>query len=103
MVRPLAAWVGLAGSRLKRPQRALIGWFGVRGAGSVYYLAYALSHGVPGPLGEELTRLTLTVVAASVVAHGVSVTPLMNLYGRTRASAREGERPGAEDHLAAHR
>jgi NhaP-type Na+/H+ or K+/H+ antiporter len=83
-VRPLATWVGLMGSGLAGPQRRLIGWFGVRGAGSVYYLAYALTRGVPEPLAAELTRLTLTVVAASVVVHGVSVTPLMTLYGRMR-------------------
>ena len=62
----------------------LVGWFGVRGAGSVYYLAFALSRGLPEPLAGELTRLTLTVVAASFVLHGISVTPLMNLYGRMR-------------------
>lgn len=83
-VRPLATWIGLVGSGLKWPQRALVGWFGVRGAGSVYYLAYAHAHGLSGPLADELTRLTLTAVAASVVLHGVSVTPLMSLYSRMR-------------------
>jgi NhaP-type Na+/H+ or K+/H+ antiporter len=83
-VRPLATRVGLIGSGLKWPRRALVGWFGVRGAGSVYYLAFAITHGLPEPLAGELTRLTLTVVAASVVLHGVSATPLMTLYGRMR-------------------
>lgn len=84
VVRPLATWAGLLGSGLRWPQRALIGWFGVRGAGSVYYLAFVLVRGVPAPVADELTRLTLTTVAASIVLHGVSVTPLMNLYGRAR-------------------
>ena len=83
-IRPLAAWAGLLGSRMRWPQRALVGWFGVRGAGSVYYLAYALTRGLAEPLAAELARLTLTTVAASIVLHGVSVTPLMNLYGRMR-------------------
>ncbi|HYH68472.1 MAG TPA: cation:proton antiporter [Urbifossiella sp.] len=83
-VRPLATWAGLLGSSMKVPQRALVGWFGVRGAGSVYYLAFALTHGLPEPVAGELTRLTLTAVAASVVLHGVSVTPLMSLYARMR-------------------
>jgi NhaP-type Na+/H+ or K+/H+ antiporter len=86
-VRPLATWVGLIGSGLRWPQRALVGWFGVRGAGSVYYLTYAATHQLPDPLAGELTRLTLTVVAASVVLHGVSVTPLMTLYSRVRGRA----------------
>lgn len=83
-VRPLATWAGLIGSGLRAPQRALVGWFGVRGAGSVYYLAFAVTHGLPEPVAADLTRLTLTAVAASVVLHGISVTPLMNLYGRGR-------------------
>ena len=80
VVRPLAIFVSLAGSRVDLPQRALMGWFGVRGVGSVYYLAYALTHGVPADVGRPLAELTLMVVAASVVAHGISVTPLMHRY-----------------------
>ncbi|WP_439627760.1 cation:proton antiporter [Gemmata sp.] len=82
-VRPVAVWIGLVGSGVTGHQLRLIGWFGVRGAGSVYYLAYALTHGLPEPLASEISRLTLTTVAVSVVVHGISVTPLMNLYGRT--------------------
>ena len=29
-----------------RPQRRLIGWFGIRGIGSIYYLMYAIKHGL---------------------------------------------------------
>jgi NhaP-type Na+/H+ or K+/H+ antiporter len=82
-VRPVAVWIGLLGSGVTGHQRRLIGWFGVRGAGSVYYLAYAITHGLPEPLAGELARLTLTTVAVSVVVHGISVTPLMNAHGRT--------------------
>jgi NhaP-type Na+/H+ or K+/H+ antiporter len=56
----------------------------------VYYLAYAVNHGVQESLAAELTSLTLTVVAASVVLHGVSVTPLMTLYGRMRERRQGG-------------
>ena len=48
LVRPLSVAVGLAGSSLTSPaQRRLIGWFGIRGIGSIYYLSYALNHGLP--------------------------------------------------------
>jgi NhaP-type Na+/H+ or K+/H+ antiporter len=82
VIRPAAVWVALIGSRSTRMQRALMCWFGIRGVGSLYYLAYALTHGVGGTPAHELTALTLTTVAASVALHGVSVTPLMNAYGR---------------------
>ncbi|VTU00903.1 sodium:proton antiporter : Sodium/proton antiporter, CPA1 family OS=Dechloromonas aromatica (strain RCB) GN=Daro_2072 PE=4 SV=1: Na_H_Exchanger [Gemmataceae bacterium] len=97
VVRPVATSAGLIGSGLRGPQRALVGWFGVRGAGSVYYLAFAVTHGLPGPLAAELVGLTLTVVAASVVLHGVSVTPLMTLYGRVRRRDRSPARPARRD------
>lgn len=84
IARPTATFIGLIGSKLRRPQRALIGWFGVRGAGSVYYLTYALVRGVPEPFATQLVQLTITVVAASVILHGISVTPLMTLYKQVR-------------------
>jgi NhaP-type Na+/H+ or K+/H+ antiporter len=76
-VRPLATMVALFGTKLTRRQRRFIAWFGVRGVGSMYYLAYALAHGVSGPTAQMLADATLVVVAASIVVHGLSVTPLM--------------------------
>lgn len=90
-VRPLAVWVGLLGSRTTGFQRRLIGWFGIRGAGSVYYLLYAVTHGLAGPHADLLIRLTLATVAASIVVHGLSVTPLMTIY--IRAKRAPNERP----------
>jgi NhaP-type Na+/H+ or K+/H+ antiporter len=55
-------------------------WFGIRGVGSIYYLTYAIAHGLTGPSARALADATLVVVAASIVVHGVSVTPLMRRY-----------------------
>ena len=87
-IRPLAVWASVPGRSVWRLQRRLIAWFGVRGVGSLYYLTYALQHGVDPALGARLAELTLTVVAVSVLVHGVSVTPLMSLYGRRVAAGR---------------
>ena len=83
-VRPLSVALGLAGARTVRPQRLLIGWFGIRGIGSLYYLGYALNHGLDAQLAPSFIALTLAAVVASIVAHGVSVTPLMARYERLR-------------------
>jgi NhaP-type Na+/H+ or K+/H+ antiporter len=83
-VRPLSVALGLAGAPTVRPQRLLIGWFGIRGIGSLYYLGYALNHGLDAQLAPSLIALTLAAVVASIVAHGVSVTPLMARYERLR-------------------
>lgn len=82
VIRPVAVYVGLIGSRTTPAQRRLIAWFGIRGIGSVYYLTYAMQHGLPEAQSRPMAALVLTVVAVSVVVHGVSVTPLMQLYSR---------------------
>ena len=88
-VRPVSVWLGLLGAQVSRDQRILISWFGIRGIGSIYYLMYAINHDLPRALAQEITALTLTMVAVSIVLHGISVTPLMKLYGRRKA-----RRPG---------
>ena len=84
VVRPLSVAAALAGSKTSPLQRGLIAWFGIRGIGSLYYLCFAITHGLPGQHVETLVGLTLAVVLASIVVHGVSVTPLMARYRRGR-------------------
>ncbi|HZH04023.1 MAG TPA: cation:proton antiporter [Myxococcaceae bacterium] len=88
VIRPLSVALLAWGTRTSVTQRMLFSWFGIRGVGSLYYLFYALNHGVAPALGEQLVRVVLTVVATSAVVHGISVTPLMQLYGRTRRLGR---------------
>jgi len=88
---------GLLGARVSRDQRIMISWFGIRGIGSIYYLMYAINRGLPQPLAEHIIALTLTMVAASIVLHGISVTPLMERYAHRKAqrSADAQDRPSA--------
>jgi NhaP-type Na+/H+ or K+/H+ antiporter len=88
VVRPLAVRLGLIRSTASHVQRWLIGWFGIRGVGSLYYLMYAVNHGLDRAIASQLIALTLTVVVTSIVVHGVSVTPMMAAYERARARAR---------------
>jgi sodium/hydrogen antiporter len=83
--------LGLAGAHASHPKRRLIAWFGIRGIGSIYYLSYAVNHGLAAAETRTLAALTLTTVAASVVIHGLSVTPLMEVYRR-----RQEQKKGAE-------
>ena len=96
VIRPVAAGMGMIGSTTTWLQRAFIGWFGIRGIGSIYYLMYAIVHGVSDETARLLTGLTLAVVATSVVVHGVSVTPLMRRY---RDAIPKGiEQTGGDEH-----
>jgi len=88
VLRPLAVWLGLLGSGVAGVQQTLVGWFGIRGIGSVYYLTYAIEHGVEGPLAEQLTAVVLSMIAVSIVIHGVTVTPLMGWYERLKVERR---------------
>lgn len=80
VIRPLATALTLFRVPLSSRQRALVAWFGVRGVGSIYYLCYALSHGISAPAARTIADITLVVVVTSIVLHGASVTPLMRRF-----------------------
>jgi sodium/hydrogen antiporter len=69
-------------AKFTRFEFGAISWFGIRGIGSIYYLMFAIEQGLPAPIADSFVSLTLTIVAISVIVHGVSVTPLLNYYGR---------------------
>jgi sodium/hydrogen antiporter len=77
--RPVAVNVALAGSRLERPgERAFVAWFGVRGIGTLFYVAAAAAAGSPLAADErELVVWTaIACVVVSIVVHGVTAGPL---------------------------
>jgi len=87
VLRPAATTVALRASAVSAWERPLVGWLGIRGIGSVYYLTYALAHGVTGASAAAAAGMTLPVIAASVIVHGVSAQPLL-------ARAQRGAAPG---------
>lgn len=84
IVRPLAVGAMTAGGTFAFHEWSLLAWFGIRGIGSLYYLAYALNHGLAGEYAARLTTLTVLTIAVSIVVHGMSALPLMGWYGRAR-------------------
>lgn len=82
VARPVSVVIGLISTRTSWRVRGIAGWFGVRGIGSVYYLMYAIQHGIPELLAKELIQLTLIVITLSILLHGISVKPLLNLLWR---------------------
>lgn len=85
VVRPLAGMVALIGSDAGPwRERAVIAFFGIRGLGSIYYLAYALNL-VPLAEGDLLWAVLGLTVLLSIVLHGMTVNPVMRaLDGRRR-------------------
>ncbi|MEB3214363.1 MAG: sodium:proton antiporter [Leptolyngbyaceae bacterium] len=80
VIRPIVTWISLIGSTLPRRVRLMMGWFGIRGVGSIYYLTYALGEGFTGEQANQIGWMTYTVITLSIILHGVSATPLMQWY-----------------------
>jgi NhaP-type Na+/H+ or K+/H+ antiporter len=86
LVRPAAGLLGLARGKTGPRERTVIALFGVRGVGSVFYLAYGL--GVGHFDGHDMAwRVVSLVIIGSILLHGISATPVMMLLDRRRARA----------------
>jgi NhaP-type Na+/H+ or K+/H+ antiporter len=84
VVRPVSVFFGLVGNSARFATKATIGWFGVRGIGSFYYLMYAIQHGLEPSLAVTLVSVVLVVVTLSIFLHGITATPLMRLYSKRK-------------------
>jgi NhaP-type Na+/H+ or K+/H+ antiporter len=89
VLRPVAGWAALAVRARPRDEEGgatraeawAIGFFGVRGVGSLYYLAYAGGQ-VSGLASDWLWSTVAFTVVASVLVHGVLATPVMARLSR---------------------
>jgi sodium/hydrogen antiporter len=100
LIRPIAANIGLLGSKMERPgERAFVAWFGVRGVGTLYYVAAVVGLGVLAD--GEASKIAWTAIACvivSIVVHGVTAGPLSSfLHERVlQAGSEEEERAERE-------
>lgn len=75
-VRPVAVLVTLHTSQISFREKLLAGWFGIKGVGTVFYLAHAIVLGIAGSLGADLQLVANCCVASislSIFIHGVSM------------------------------
>ncbi len=86
VIRPLSVLAMPWGRLLDGPQRLLIGWFGIRGIGSLFYLFFALNHDLQPEVAQLCINLTLSVVALSILVHGVTTQPTLAWYERRKHS-----------------
>lgn len=77
LVRPALVLAATARGGFRREHRLLWAWFGIRGIGGIFYISYALDHGVPDAVAGPLFAITLATVLASVLLHGVTLRPLL--------------------------
>jgi len=91
LVRPLGGLVALAGFKASTSEKLTLAFFGIRGVGSFYYLAYGLNH-IDLEVGERLWAIVGLVALLSILLHGLTVTPVMRQIDRLH-----GRDPDAED------
>ena len=92
VIRPLGVWLSTLGGGLPKNTRNLMGWFGVKGLGSIYYLTYALGEGVTGETAEQIAWITYTVVVLSIIIYGISAYPLMAWYENVKNKSQQSEK-----------
>ena len=84
VVRPVAGLLGLLGGSGTRSEQAAMAFFGVRGIGSIYYVAYAL--GTATFLGaDRVFAVVALVIIGSVLLHGATAGPVMHALDRRQA------------------
>lgn len=88
VIRPLSVWIATIGMHAPRGQRLILGWLGIRGIGSINYIAWAYTHGAAGDEMSRMANIAFTLIVTSVVIHGISVTPLLN-WRQVRIAARK--------------
>lgn len=85
VVRPVAGLVGLVGTqRLSGLDRIIASFFGIRGIGCLYYLAFALQEGA---FSEEdlLWAICAFTIVLSIGVHGVTSAPVMQFREKYHA------------------
>jgi NhaP-type Na+/H+ or K+/H+ antiporter len=88
LIRPLAAWTSLRGTPLPGRDRLVVSFYGVRGVGSVYYLAYA-GHHVELVNEHQLWATIAFTVLLSTLVHGLTAGLAVERV--------TGEKPGSFD------
>ena len=91
VIRPIGGLIALAGFKARFSEKMTLAFFGIRGVGSFYYLAYGLNH-MELTVGERLWAIVGLVALLSILLHGLTVTPVMRQLDRS-----QGRDPDADD------
>ena len=81
VVRPVCGWLSMVGSDRPPDERAVIAFFGIRGLGTIYYMAYGLNHAT-FEQAELLWSVAGLTILISILLHGVTITPVLSFLDR---------------------
>ena len=86
LVRMLPVAASLAGTGLRAPTVAFIGWFGPRGLASILFVLLIVEE-YQLAVGPRLVAVVVLTVLLSTVAHGMTAFPLVQRYARWLSGA----------------
>jgi sodium/hydrogen antiporter len=69
VIRPISSYLSLAGTGLLRKEKGIISFFGIRGVGSIFYVAFAYTE-ISFGQEEEVWSLVSFIILISIVVHG---------------------------------
>jgi NhaP-type Na+/H+ or K+/H+ antiporter len=92
VVRPVTGLIGMLGHKADGTERLTLAFFGIRGVGTVYYLAYGLNHMGAVEGGDRLWAIVGLIILMSILMHGITVTPVMRMLDRSH-----GRDPDADE------
>jgi sodium/hydrogen antiporter len=86
VVRPLTGWIGLLGTDEAASSRLAIAFFGIRGMGTIYYLAHAVNEEFfTAARPVWAVAVAVFTILVSIVVHGVSAGPVLAYLDRRHA------------------
>jgi NhaP-type Na+/H+ or K+/H+ antiporter len=98
VIRPASGLIGLIGHKTDRRERLILAFFGIRGVGSIYYLAYGLNHMHAVEGADRLWAVVGLTILCSILMHGLTVTPIMRRLDRSKGrDPDEDDAPAADE------
>ncbi|OQP51208.1 cation:proton antiporter [Niastella populi] len=88
IIRPLAVWLTLSGSKLTYREKSVISFFGIRGVGSLYYMSFATQHTSLTWL-KSMWSTVAFVILLSVLIHGLTASRAISMLDKGRKTKKD--------------
>lgn len=75
-IRPVAAYTSLLTGKFHLKEKLAISFFGIRGLGTIFYVAFAFLE-APFNHQNELWAIVAFTILISIIIHGITATPIM--------------------------
>jgi sodium/hydrogen antiporter len=86
VVRMVSVAIAMAGTRVRRPTIAFLGWFGPRGLASIVFAILVIEENGTLPNERVILTTVFITIGLSILLHGVTAAPLGARYARWAAA-----------------